>query len=1057
MNISRIFINRPVFTAVIAIVIVLAGLMALRVLPVEQYPSIVPPQVTISTTYPGASAETIANTVAAPLEQQINGVSNMLYISSTSSSSGEMLMSVTFAIGSDPEQDTINVNNRVQRALAQLPNVVSQEGLKVEKRSSNILAVVNLFSPSKSFNSTYISNYALVHVINQLQRVPGVGDAHLFGTKNYSIRVWLNPEKMSRYKITPSDVASAIKSQNAQFGAGELGAAPNPGNNPMTYKITGGGRFTSVKQFKNILLKVRSDGSALRLKDVARVVLGGQRYAFIGRNNNKPTVPIGIFLEPGANSLATIKAVRKELSQLSQNFPSGLKYSIPFTTTKFVRVSIHEVLLTFVESLLLVMGVIFLFLQNWRAAIIPILAIPVSLIGTFAGMYMLGFSVNLLTLFGMILAIGLVVDDAIVVIENVERIMSEQGLSPYRAALQAMSEVSEPIVAIALVMAFVFIPVGFLGGLSGQMYRQFAITIAVSMGLSAIVALTLSPMLCALLIKRRRAKPLAPFRWFNSLFARTTSGYLKGVDFLMRHWLVGVLLFAGFCAVTFFMFEALPGGLVPPEDEGYVLVSTDLPPGASLQRTDHFNQKLVGKLLKQKPVSDVTSFAGFDILAHAEATNSGVAFVILKDWGKRTKPWENAMQFVHKIDRIGNQLKGGKVIAFNPPPITGISQTGGFQAYLEATGGASPKQIEKMAHKLVSAANKNPALSKVKTTIKTNYPVYRMHIDRDKARSMGIPISNITQAMQSTFGELYVNQFTMLNRNYQVNLESDAQFRENPSDLDKVYVRATSGPSSGQLVPLSSVVSMHRTQSPQFITRFNVYPAAKILGQPASGYSSGQAIDAMKQVAAQVLPRNYQLGWTGEAYQEQRVGSASRLAFGFGIVMVFLILAAQYERWSLPLAVLTAVPFALFGAAAAVLARGLTSDVYFQIGLLVLIGLAAKNAILIVEYAVQLRDEGLSAAEAGLKAARLRFRPIIMTSMAFIMGTLPLAVATGASSGSRHSIGTAVIGGMLGATILAIFFVPLFYMLISNAQDWIAEKRGRHDEDESGESRGSAE
>lgn len=1051
MNVSRIFIKRPVLTSVLSIVIIMAGLLALNVLPVEQYPSIVPPQVQVVTSYPGASAETIANTVAAPLGQQINGVSHMLYIHSTSSSSGEMRMTVTFGIGTNPEQATIDVNNRVQRAMSQLPSVVKKEGVKVRKRSSNILAVANLYSPNKSYNTTYISNYALVHIIDQLKRIPGVGQARLFGAKNYSVRVWLNPAKMSRYNVTPAEVAKAIRAQNAQFGAGKLAAAPNPHHNTKTFKITSVGRFSSVKQFKNILLKVKPDGSALRLKDVARVKLGAQRYAFKGRYNNHPTVPIGIYLQPGANALSTMKAVRKRMKELAHNFPSGMQYNIPYTTTKFVRVSIHDVLKTFAESLLLVVGVIFLFLQKWRAALIPILALPVSLIGTFAGMYALGFSVNLLSLFGMILAIGLVVDDAIVVIENVERIMTEQGLSASKAALQAMREVSEPIIAIALVMAFVFVPVAFLGGLSGQMYRQFAITIAISMSLSAFVALTLSPMLCALLLKHRLSPPLPPFRWFNRFFEWVRNGYLYGVRFLMRHALVGLMLFAGFCLATLFMFKALPGGLVPSEDEGYVVMSTHLPPGATLQRTDQFNQAMVKKILKQKPVSNITSFAGFNILAKAEATNSGVAFVVLKDWSKRNKSWEKAQNFVHKIDKIGAGLKGGTAVAFNPPPITGISTTGGFQGYLEDTGGASYKELSKIAHKLAKAANKQPALSRVRTTINTHYPVYKAHIDRDKARSLGIPISRITQAMQSTFGQLYVNQFTMLHRNYQVNLESNAQYRERPQDLSKVYVQAGPAQSPGKLVPLSSVVSMHRTQAPDIVTRFNIFPAAKIHGQAAPGYSSGQALAAMKQVASQTLPRNYQLGWTGAAYQEQRVGSASRLAFGFGVLMVFLILAAQYERWSLPLAVVTAVPFALFGAAGAVLLRGLQSDVYFQIGLLVLIGLAAKNAILIVEYAVQLRDQGRTIAEAAEEAARLRFRPIIMTSMAFIMGTLPLALASGASSASRHSIGTAVIGGMLGATVLAIFFVPLFFMLISNAQAWLDRKRGKHRRDEAEE------
>lgn len=1038
MNLSRFFIERPVFTSVLSIVVVLAGLMALRILPVEQYPSIVPPQISVVASYPGASSETVAKTVAAPLEEAINGVSDMLYIHSTSSSSGQMRMTVTFAIGTDPDEATINVNNRVQRALTQLPDAVRRTGVDVRKRSSNILELVMLYSPGQSYGPTYMSNYALVHLINEIKRVPGVGQARLFGRLNYSIRVWLKPDKMARYKVTASDVESAISAQNAQFGAGSLSAAPGS-DSPKTFKITGVGRFSDVKQFKNILLHVLPDGSALRLKDVARVELGQERYAFRGRFNNTPTVPIGIFLEPGANALSTTTAVQKRVAELAGSFPAGMKYKVPFTTTEFVRDSIHEVAVTFIESILLVMAVIFLFLQNWRAALIPVLAIPVSLIGTFAGMYALGFSINLLTLFGMILAIGLVVDDAIVVIENVERIMSEEGLPPFKAALKAMSEVSEPILAIALVMAMVFIPVGFLGGLTGQLYRQFAITIAMSMGLSAFVALTLSPMLCALLIKPRKTEPMAVFRWFNAGFSKVTTGYLWGVDFLLRHAVFGVVLFAIFCAGTYLLFRIVPNGLVPQEDQGYVVVTTSLQAGATLQRTDRFNSAVIKKILQRKPVQGVISFAGFDLLSSAEVPNAGAAFINLKDWSKRK---ESAEDFVDTVEDIGDKTEGGKVVAFNPPPITGMSTTGGFTAYLQATGGQTPQEIQKMAKKLVDKAKGRPELGDARTTIETDYPVYKVHIDRDKARSMGIPISKITQTMASTYGQSFVNQFTMLNRNYRVIVQSAAQYRQTPDDLSKLYVRATRGSSEGRMVPLSSLVSMHRAQAPNIVTRFDVFPAAKLMGKPADGYTSGQAIEAMKEVAGQVLPQEYRISWSGQAYQEQKVGTASMMAFGFGLIMVFLILAAQYERWTLPLAVVTAVPFALFGAIVAVLLRGLASDVYFQVGLLVLIGLAAKNAILIVEYAVDLRDEGETLINATRHAARLRFRPIIMTSVAFIVGSLPLALASGASSASRHSIGTAVVGGMLGATILAIFFVPLFHVLITRAGEWRSRKKG---------------
>jgi multidrug efflux pump len=1042
VNVSRPFIERPIFASVISIVIVLAGFVAVRALPIEQYPSVVPPQIRVSATYPGANAETVAKTVAAPLEEQINGADNELYMTSTSSDGGRMTITVTFAIGTDPETDQINVNNRVQLATAQLPAVVTNTGVQVRKQSSSILEAVALYSPNQQYDALYISNYALLHVIDQIRRIKGVGQARLLGAKNYSMRVWLDPDKMAQYKVTPTDVANAISSQNKQFAAGKLAAAPNPQHRPFTYTITTIGRFSNVKQFKNILLKTNPNGSALRLKDVARVTLGSQTYSFRGHYHNQPAVPIAIYLSPGANALQVSQAVNQKMQQLSKRFPPGLNSKIAFTTTKFVRASIQEVAKTFIEALILVVVVIFIFLQNWRAALIPILAIPVAIIGTFGGMYELGFSINLLTLFGMILAIGLVVDDAIIVIENTERIMTDENRPPKEAAIQAMGEISEPIIAITLVMAAIFIPVTFLGGLSGRMDRQFAVTIALSMAISALVALTLSPALCALLLKPQKGEPWAPFRWFNWLFEHTTEGYLKGVSWIIRHWIIGIALFVGFVLVTLFMFTSLPSGLVPSEDEGYVITSVTLPPGASLQRTDNYTTGLVSRVLKRPATQNVLAFAGFNILSSAETTSAGAAFVNLKDWGKRNV---TAKQAINNIEQIGTHLKNGTVTAFNPPPIPGISTTGGFTGYVQSLTGENPQALQKKVNQFIKAANKRPELTSVSTTLQTNFPHYRARVDRRKAQSMGVPISSIFNAMQSTFGTLFVNRFTMFGRNYQVNLQSDARFRETPDDLRKVYVHAA----DGDVVPLSSFVSMTRTQGPTVAQRFNIFTAAKILGQPAPGYSSGQAIAAMQSVANKVLGNNYKLNWTGASYQEIQVGATAKSALMYSLILVFLVLAAQYERWTLPIAVLSAVPFALFGAVGAELLRGLQSDIYFQVGLLVLIGLAAKNAILIVEYAAdQHQLEGLSIVEAAEKAARLRFRPIVMTSIAFIAGTFPMVVASGASAASRHSIGTAVVGGMLGATVLAIFFVPLAYVLFTRAVEWWGRKRGKHAEED---------
>jgi len=1030
--ISKFFIDRPVFATVLSIVIVLAGLAAMMALPVEQYPEIVPPEVVVSASYPGANAETLAETVAAPIEQQVNGVEDMIYMRSTSSDAGSMRLSVYFEIGTDPDQATINVNNRVQAALARLPEQVRQQGVTVQKRSSSILALVSLSSPDERYDRLFMSNYALLNVIDELKRIPGVGDASLFGAADYSMRIWLKPDKLAEFGLTPSDVAGVLREQNTQAAAGSMGGQPATEDVAFTYGVTTLGRLSDPEQFREIIVRANPDGSALRLKDVARIELGAQRYEFTATYNGRPTVPVAIYLQPGANALDTTAAVEEKMKALAERFPEGIEYTIPFSTTRFVEVSIDEVIKTFVEALILVVVVVFLFLQNVRASLIPLLAIPVSLIGTFAGMYLLGFSVNLLTLFGMILAIGIVVDDAIIVIENVERLMTTEKLPPKMAAIKAMEEVAGPVIAIVLVLSAVFIPVGFLGGLSGVMYRQFAITIAVSVIISGIVALTLTPALCALMLKPTHNEPLPPFRWFNRFFDSVTRGYLACVRFMLRRAVLGVLLFVGLIGVTVLLFGRVPGSLVPNEDQGYVVAVTQLAPAAALGRTQEAMEEFTGKVLNEDIVQGMTSFAGFDLLAGALKSYAGASFITLKDWDERTGPGQDSESFARQVMGFSDTIPEANVIAFNPPPITGMSTTGGFEVYLQSRTAASPKKIEATAQKLVSAASKRPELADVRTTLMTQIPRYRMLVDREKARALKVPVDTIYEAMQSTFGSLYVNDFTLFGRNYQVNVQSEAEFRESPNDLKEVFVRSD----DGRMVPLASLVNVERTRGPDQIERFNVFPSAKIMGNPAPGYSSGQAIAAMQAVAAEVLSKDYQLGWIGSAYQELQAGGTGQLAFVFGIVMVFLILAAQYERWMLPLAVVTAVPFAVFGAVLAIWLRGLAVDLYFQIGMLVLIGLAAKNAILIVEFAVLGRLEGQSVSEAAVNAARLRFRPIVMTSLAFIAGVVPLAVASGAGAGSRHSIGTGVIGGMLGATVLAIVFVPLFYRLIEQASAW---------------------
>ena len=1039
---SKFFIDRPVFASVLAIIITLSGLLAMRSLPISQYPEVVPPQVVVRATYPGASAEDIAATVAAPLEQEINGVQSMIYMKSTASDAGTVQIDVTFKIGTDPEQATINVNNRVQSALSQLPQTVRNTGVTVRKQSTSILQVLTLYSPNGKFDTTFISNYMLVNIIDPLKRVEGVGDARLFSSEDYSMRIWLDPAKMARYNLTTTDIENAIREQNSQFAAGSFGQRPYGGADiAFTYTASTPGRFTNADQFKNIILRTENNGRVLRLQDVARVELGAQSYSSQHSYNGKPAVPGPIYLQPGANALATADRVRAKMAELAKDMPPGLKYAIPFNTTQFVSASIEEVIFTFFISLALVIGIIYLFLQNFWATLIPMLAVPVAVVGSFAGIYLLGFSINLLTLFGLILAIGLVVDDAIIVIENIERIMTEEGAPPRQAAIKAMEEVTGPVIAVVLSLNAVFVPVGFLGGLSGQMYSQFAITIAVSVLISGFVALTLTPALCVLFLKPTTTKRRnLVFRTFNKGFAKASAAYLWGVNFLLRHAVLGVVLFVGVIAGTWFMSTLVPGGLIPQEDQGYIFAVYNMPPASSLQRTQAVSQELVHKVEKSMPgLASIVSVPGYDFLANAQRTWAGIAFLPLKPWGERS---QDSFSLVEQVFGIGAQIPDAQILAFNPPPIIGLSTTGGFEGYLQSVRGADYQSIYEKAQQLVAAASKRPELTKVRTTLTTDVPRYKVNVDREKAKTLGVPINNLFATLQSTFGQLYVNQFTKLGRNWQVNIQSDAPYRMKPQDLRQVYVRSTT---TGNMVPVSSLVTTQRTTAADVVERFNVFPAAKIMGEPADGYSSGQANAAIQQVANKVLGSDYRFEFTGTAYQAQNVGNAATLALVFGVIMVFLILAAQYEKWTLPLAVITAVPFAALGAFISVWLRGVDNGIYFTVGLLVLVGLAAKNAILIVEFAVLERKAGKSSADAAYSASKLRFRPILMTSLTFVLAAVPLAVATGAAANSRIAIGTAVIGGMLAATFFAILFVPLAYDLIERGSDRFARLRGKGD------------
>ncbi|QLA14877.1 efflux RND transporter permease subunit [Desulfolutivibrio sulfoxidireducens] len=1024
--ISRFFLNRPIFSTVISLVITLAGLVALRVLPIAQYPDIIPPEVAVATSYPGASPEVIAATVAAPLEQQINGVDDMLYMKSTSAGDGSMTISVTFAVGTDPDQATINVNNRVQSALTSLPEEVRRQGVTVTKQSSSMLMVMAMDSPGGRYDAIYISNYALVNVLDELKRLEGVGDAQIFGAKDYSMRVWLRPDKLAQFKLTPGDVAAAISEQNAQFAAGRIGQEPVVGHVDINYMVTTQGRLTTAEEFEDIIVRADPDGSVLRLKDVARVELGAKDYGFVGKRFGNPAVPLGVFLAPGANAQDTADRVKAKMDELSARFPEGIAYSIPYDTTTFVRVSIEEVVHTLIEAMILVFLVVYLFLQNFRATLIPCLAVPVSIIGTFAGMYALGFTINTLTLFGMVLAIGIVVDDAIVVLENVERIMRTRGLSPREATARAMEQVTGPVIAIVLVLCAVFVPVAFLGGLTGEMYKQFAITIAVSVTISGLVALTLTPSLCALLLKPGHHEPNRVFRAFNTLFDRITAAYTAGVRFLIRRTSVALILFAALCGGTYWLFAHVPSGLLPDEDQGYILALTVLPDGASLGNTLAVTDALDAMHMADPDVKEVMTFAGYDLISGASRSNYGTTFLPMKDWTQRTEPGHSSFDLVKRVFGRGMTQPRGLALAFNPPPISGMSTTGGFEAYVQSRGEGTSKDLAAMTEKLIAAAGKRPELGRVSTTFGANVPQIKVTLDRQKAKALGVAVNDVFEVMQATFGAYYVNDFNKYGRTFRVMLQSEADFRDRPEDLRDVFVRTK----KGEMIPLTALITVDQSSGPEVMERFNVFPAAKLMGDPAPGYSSGQALDAMEAVARETLPDDYALAWTGSSFQEKAMAGTSTLVFALAIVMVFLILAAQYERWSLPVAVVLAVPFALFGAILATWGRGLSNDIYFQVALVTLIGLAAKNAILIVEFAVLRLKQGKSLIDAATEAATLRFRPIVMTSLAFVLGCLPLAISTGAGANSRHAIGTGVIGGMLGATFLAPFFIPVFFKLI---------------------------
>lgn len=1039
--ISNFFIDRPIFANVLAILTVLGGIVAIFVLPIAQYPEVVPPTVQVTAMYPGADPKVVADTVAAPIEQQVNGVEGMIYMSSNCNRDGSYTLTITFDLGTDVDMAQVLVQNRVNLATPRLPDDVKRMGVTVDKKSVNFVTIGNLYSPDKRFDTLYLTNYATLNIKDVLSRIPGVGSIMIFpANKDYSLRVWLDPDKLKSRSLTTNDVVRALKEQNVQVAAGQIGQPPAPAGQTFQYTVTTLGRLSDVAEFENVILKTSQGNRITRVKDVARVELGGQTYDTTSYMNGAPSCTIIVYQLPGSNAIQVAKQVNEAMDRLKADFPAGLDYRLNYDISDFVKASLIEVVKTLVEAFILVAIVVFVFLHNFRATLIPITTIPVSLIGTFLIMYAMGFSINMLTLFGLVLAIGITVDDAIVVVENVQRIIDTEHLSPREATIKAMQEITGPVIGITLVLMAVFLPTAFLPGIAGQMYRQFALTIAVTTAISAINALTLKPAQSAALLRPRSNKPNFFARGFERVFGKITNGYMAVVHGVLRRAAIALVVYVGLVALAGLGFMRLPTGFIPMEDQGLVMINMKLPESAAQGRTDAVIRKAFDAVKDVPGLENVIFIGGFSILDGTYGSNQGAGFITLKPWEERYAMknirTQNLRAVITELQKNFSAIQDGQILAFPPPAILGLGSAGGFQMQVLDKANLGLDALERACDALTVEANKQPELSGVNFRFKARSPQLYADVDRVKAKSMDVPLQDIFDTLQAYLGSTYVNDFNIFGRVYQVRVQADSRFRAQPEDIKRLYVRnAKQG-----MVPLSTLVNIDEDLGPANIVRYNLYPSVAVNGDSAPGTSSGQALATMEQLAAQVLPAGMGYEWTGMSYQEKKVGYTAIIAFVLAITVVYLVLAAQYESWSNPFAVVLAVPTALLGSAIAITIRHLDVNLYTQIGLVLLVALAAKNAILIVEFARDARARGLALRDAAAEGARLRFRPILMTSFAFNLGVLPLVVAVGAGAAGRIALGTAVFGGMLAATVFPIFFVPVLYITFQGYTEWRAQK-----------------